>query len=175
MRKWFRRIWLFCGLGLLAFMAWNTQAHGVDPAVLRSSATVRVLDTGALIQFLPAHAALGSGLIFLPGGTIDPDAYAPLLHAVAESGHATVLIRMPWRSAPTAATRQTLWRRIDGVLDSRNPGQSWVLSGHSRGAAFMRAAREHEEGMLKVDVPLMLETPGDYYGRTLLLLKILRR
>jgi pimeloyl-ACP methyl ester carboxylesterase len=120
-------------------MAWNTQAHGVDPAVLRSSATVRVLDTGELIQFLPAHAALGSRLIFLPGGTIDPDAYAPLLRAVAESGHATVLVRMPWRSAPTAATRQTLWQRIDGVLASSDAGQSWVLGGHSRGAALATA------------------------------------
>jgi predicted esterase len=139
MRKWLRRIWLSCGLAFLALMAWNTQAHGVDPAVLRSSATVRVLVTGALIQFLPAHAALGSGLIFLPGGTIDPDAYAPLLRAVAESGHPAVLVKMPWRSAPTAATRHTLWQRIDGVLDSSNPGQSWVLSGHSRGAALATA------------------------------------
>ena len=139
MRKWFRRIWLSCGLAFLAFMAWNTQAHGVDSAVLRSSATVRVLDTGALIQFLPAHVMPGSGLIFLPGGTIDPDAYAPLLRAVAESGHATVLVRMPWRSAPTAATRQTLWQRIDRVLTRSNAGQSWVLGGHSRGAALATA------------------------------------
>lgn len=50
--------------------------------------------------------------------------------------------------------------------------QSIGMTGrHSRGATFMRAAREHEQGMLQVDVPLLLETPGDYYGRTLLLLK----
>jgi len=136
MRKWIRRIWISCGLAFVAFLTWNTQAHGVDPAVFRSTATVRVLDTGALIQFLPTQAAPGAGLIFLPGGTIDPDAYAPLLRAVAESGHAVVLVRMPWRSAPTAGTRQTLWERIDGVLGSRKPGQSWVLGGHSRGAAL---------------------------------------
>lgn len=136
MRKWIRRIWISFGLAFVAFMAWNTQAHGVDPAVFRSSAAVRVLDTGALIQFLPAQAAPGAGLIFLPGGTIDPDAYAPLLRAVAESGHAAVLVKLPWRSAPTASTRQALWQRIDEILEKSKPGESWVLSGHSRGAAL---------------------------------------
>jgi len=83
MRQWIRRIWISCGLAFLAFMAWNITAHGVDPGVLRSSATVRVAETRALTQFLPVQAAPGAGLIFLPGGMIDPDAYAPLLRAVA--------------------------------------------------------------------------------------------
>jgi hypothetical protein len=123
MRKWIRRIWVTGGLAFIVFLAWNIQAHGVDPAVVRSSAKVRVLDTGALLQFLPAQTAPGPGLIFLPGGMIDPDAYAPLLRAVAESGHAAVLVRMPWRSAPTAAMRQTLWKRIDAVVGISKPGQ----------------------------------------------------
>lgn len=136
MRKWIRRIWISCGLAFLAFMAWNITAHGVDPGVLRSSATVRVAETRALTQFLPVQAAPGAGLIFLPGGMIDPDAYAPLLRAVAESGHPAVLVKLPWRTAPIDRTRKTLWHRIDVVLNSSKPGQSWVLGGHSRGAAL---------------------------------------
>lgn len=136
MRTWLRRIWISCGLAFLAFMAWNITAHGVDPAVLQSSGTVRVVETRASTQFLPAQTAPGAGLIFLPGGMIDPDAYAPLLRTVAESGHPAVIVKLPWRSAPTGRMRKSLWNRIDVVLNSSKPGQSWFLGGHSRGAAL---------------------------------------
>jgi pimeloyl-ACP methyl ester carboxylesterase len=148
MRRWIRRIWLSCGLLFTGFMVWSAQAHGVDPAMLKSSANVRVVDTGALIQFLPANAARGAGLVFLPGGGIDPEAYAPLLHSVAESGHAAVLVRMPWRTAPTAGTQRTLWQRIDVVVGKNNPGQAWVLSGHSRGAALASTYMSERSGKL---------------------------
>jgi len=62
---------------------------------------------------------------------------------------------------------------LDEVLSIGGATQQSIgMTGrHSRGEIFMRAAREHEQGMEKVDVPLTLETPGNYYGRTLLLLK----
>src|SRR5688572_62527 len=116
MWKWIRRIWISAGVAFVAFLVWNTQARGVDPAVLRSTSAVRVIDSGALMQFVPAQHTRGAGLVFLPGGMIDPEAYAPLLRAVADSGHTAVLVRMPWRTAPTEAARKTLWNRIDGVI-----------------------------------------------------------
>jgi pimeloyl-ACP methyl ester carboxylesterase len=144
MRKWTRQIWVACGVLFIAFLVLNTQARGVGPEVFRSTAAVQVLDTGELIQFLPTHEAPGAGLIFLPGGGIDPDAYAPLLRSVAESGHSAVIVKVPWRVAPTGATRSTLWRRIAGVLASGGPQQAWVLGGHSRGAVFaLTYATEH--------------------------------
>jgi len=136
MLKWIRRIWIVAGLGFVVFLVWNTQARGVSPTVFRSTSAVRVIDSGALMQFVPAQHARGAGLIFLPGGMIDPDAYAPFLRAVAESGYTAVLIRMPWRTALTEAARKTLWSRIDGVSRNAQPGRRWVLGGHSRGAAL---------------------------------------
>ena len=136
MRKWIRRIWVTCGLAFVAFLLWNTEARGVNAAVLQSTPGVHVLDSGELIQFLPAHEAGGAGLIFLPGGGIDPYAYAPLLRSVADSGHAAVIVKVPWRSAPTDGTRAILWRRIASVVASGGAGKTWVLGGHSRGAVF---------------------------------------
>jgi len=136
MRKWIRRIWVTCGLLFIAFLLWNTEARGVNAAVFQSTPSVRVVDTGELIQFLPTQETGSVGLIFLPGGGIDPDAYAPLLRSVADSGHAAVIVKVPWRSAPTDGTQATLWRRIAGVLASGGAGKTWVLGGHSRGAVF---------------------------------------
>lgn len=174
MRKWTRRAWVLCGLAFVAFLVFNTQARGVDRRVFQSTGTVRVLDTGELLQFLPTHEAPGAGLIFLPGGGIDPDAYAPLMRAVAEAGHAAVLVKVPWRSAPTAATRNTLWRRISNARAAGPAGTRWVLGGHSRGAAF--AVAYTSEYPRQMDGLALIGTTHprdmDLYKSTLPMLKI---
>jgi len=141
-RTWLRRIWVSAGLGFVAWLAWNAQANGVSAAVFEPSATVSVVDTGGVVQFLPRTTSPNSpGLIFLPGAMVEPAAYAPLLRAVAEAGYPAMLVPLPWRSAPTAANRAAVWSRIAGLLGDSH---RWVLSGHSRGAALTaRFAGEH--------------------------------
>lgn len=136
LRKWGRLFWVACGIIFIVFLVSNTRARGVDSATFRSTSNVRVLDTGDVIQFLPTHEAPGAGIIFLPGGGIDPVAYAPLMRSVAESGHSAVIVKVPWRVAPTAGARRDLWLRIARVLATGGPGKPWVLGGHSRGAVF---------------------------------------
>ena len=136
MRKWVRLIWVACGILFVVFIVWNTRARGVAPETFLSTSHVRVLDTGDVIQFLPTHEAPGAGIIFLPGGEIDPVAYAPLMRSVAESGHSAVIVKVPWRIAPSAGARTDLWLRIVRVLATGGPGKRWVLGGHSRGAVF---------------------------------------
>jgi pimeloyl-ACP methyl ester carboxylesterase len=174
MRKWTRRIWILAGLLFIAFIMWSAQARGVDPAVFRSTDSVRVVDTGAVIQFIPANPAPGAGLIFLPGGGIDPDAYAPLLRSIAESGHPAVLVKLPWRLAPTAGMRNTLWKRIDAVRSSAAPGTSWVLGGHSRGAAFSVAYTSDHPNQMGGLALIGTTHPRDVdlYGSKLPVLKI---
>ena len=147
MRKWIRRIWAGAGLCFTAWLAWNAQAHGVDPALLQSSEAVAVRDSGAILQFTPRRDSASAGLIFLPGGAVDPHAYVPLLRAVAEAGHPVVLVRLPWRAAPTAASRRVVWDRILAISTS-NPDRRWILAGHSRGAALgARFAGEHPDAL----------------------------
>jgi pimeloyl-ACP methyl ester carboxylesterase len=90
-------------------------------------------------------ATSAAGLIFLPGATIEPKAYAPLLRAVAEAGYPVALVRLPFRMAPTAASLAAVWDRIRGVLASM-PNRHWILAGHSRGAALSaQFAAEHPD------------------------------
>jgi pimeloyl-ACP methyl ester carboxylesterase len=148
MRTWIRRIWLAAGLSFTAWLVWNAQAHGVSPGLLQSSKAVWVRDSGAVLMFAPRRDTTSAGLIFLPGGSIDPHAYVPLLRAVAEAGYPAALVRLPWRAAPTASSQRVVWGRILGIV-SRNPGRRWILAGHSRGAALSaRFAGEHPEALV---------------------------
>ncbi len=143
-RQWLRRLWVVAGLSFTGWLVWNAQAHGVDPALRQSGDSVVVQDAGAVLRLLPRDSTPKAGLLFLPGGGVDPVAYLPLLHRVAAAGHPVVLVRLPWRSAPTAASRAEVWRRLAAARagDSTRP---WVLAGHSRGAA-LAARYVGEEG-----------------------------
>ena len=134
-RRWFRRVWAVGGLTFTAWLVWNAQAHGVDPALARSSATIEVRDSAGVLWLVPRDSTRKAGLLFLPGGAVDPRAYLPLLHRVAAAGHPVALVRLPWRSAPTAGSRAEVWRRIAGAA-GRDSSRPWVLAGHSRGAAL---------------------------------------
>ena len=135
MRKWIRRIWVTAGMGSIAWLFWNAQARGVEPAMLRSSGAVVVSDSGGIIRLTPNPPTAAAGLIFLPGATIEPKAYAPLLRAVAEAGHPVALVRLPLRMAPTASSRASVWGRIARTITTA-PVRPWILAGHSRGAAL---------------------------------------
>ena len=147
MRKWIRRIWVTAGIGSIGWLFWNAQAHGVDSALLQSTQAVAVSDSGAVLRFTPRTLTAGPGLIFLPGATIEPEAYVPLLRAVAESGHEVALVRLPWRMAPTASSQAVVWERIDRIRMA-SPARPWILAGHSRGAALAaQFAGAHPEAM----------------------------
>jgi pimeloyl-ACP methyl ester carboxylesterase len=78
---------------------------------------------------------------------VDPVAYAPLLRAVAEAGFPVALVRLPWRLAPTPSSRTVVWERIAAIL-AGDSSRSWLLAGHSRGAALSaQYAAEHSQGL----------------------------
>lgn len=143
MRKWIRRIWVAAGLGFMAWLFWNAQAHGVKSELLQSSESVVVTDSGRLLRFTPRVDTSTVGMIFLPGAPVDPKAYVPLLRAVAEAGYRTVLVRLPWRAAPTASSQAVVWQLIAST-QATVPARRWILAGHSRGAALSaRFVGEH--------------------------------
>jgi pimeloyl-ACP methyl ester carboxylesterase len=165
-RKWIRRIWLMAGLTFTVWLIWNAQAHGVDPALLRSSDAVSVRDSAAVLRFSPLRDTASAGLIFLPGGAVDPRAYVPLLRAVAEAGYPAALVRLPWRAAPTAASRREVWGRIRAIV-AKDSHRRWILAGHSRGAALSaRLAGEHPEAFAGL-VLIATTHPKDFSLATL--------
>ena len=136
-----RRIWITAGLLFTAvFVGWSLlafRATAAAHAALGSDALVVVEETELGWSFRPASRAAGTApanLLFLPGGMVDPAAYAPVAREVAAAGHTVLLLRLPWRGAFGQADGPDFVETVRGAMD-RLPGP-WVLAGHSRGGAI---------------------------------------
>jgi pimeloyl-ACP methyl ester carboxylesterase len=142
-------VWVRAGLALLVLMPlamyvmfrpWN-----VDAAVWQNSDGVRVSieDAGLVLEPMVDR---GPGLLVLPGCPVDPRAYAPLARRIADAGHLAVVLRIPYRCAPTPALERALDDRLASLL-VRWPDRRFVLAGHSRGGAH--TARIAASGKLR--------------------------
>jgi pimeloyl-ACP methyl ester carboxylesterase len=140
LKVWHRRIrilWVTGGLAFTAWIIWNMQAHGVPAAARESSPLVSVREGDGATVFLPEGAAADrAGLVFLPGGAVDPAAYLPFVRAVADAGWPVALVRLPWRMAFSESAQIEVWRRVTEVRRSWGASRPIVLGGHSRGAAM---------------------------------------
>jgi pimeloyl-ACP methyl ester carboxylesterase len=134
---WIRRIWVSAGTLFMLWMIWNMQAHGVDSALLQSSSTVTVTTHGDMTIFTPATVdSTASAVAFLPGGGVDPHAYAPLVRRIAESGVPIALVRLPWRMAFSESAQAETWARVVRARTLLGESRPLILAGHSRGAAL---------------------------------------
>lgn len=133
-RRRFRIAWATAGVLFTVWVVWNLQAHGVPADLRASSATVTVSEREGATVFMPARAPLErTGLLFIPGGGVDPDAYLPFVRAVADAGWPVALVRLPWRMAFTDSGQIEVWRRVQDVRASWGRSRPIVLGGHSRG------------------------------------------
>lgn len=124
------------GLLFLAWLVWSFQAHGVPDAVYESDARVRVEEVEGSWRFAPVGEARPVGLVWLPGGMVDPRAYTPIARALAEAGYPVVLVELPFRMARTPEREQQVLERARAARRAMGPDVPWVLAGHSRGAAI---------------------------------------
>jgi pimeloyl-ACP methyl ester carboxylesterase len=133
-----RAVWVAAGVSVLVYLALSFSAWGVGDSVLRSDDAVTVVETDRAIDIAPARKDSGAALLFFPGGLVHPDAYAPLLRMVAESGHRAVLVKLPslgGRHAAGAEGRREAVRRGLEIIGN-DPARSWVVAGHSLGGAI---------------------------------------
>jgi pimeloyl-ACP methyl ester carboxylesterase len=117
-------------------MVWSFQAHDLPADTFVSDAQVSVLHVDGSWRFTPLAGGRGAGLVFLPGGMVDPRAYAPIARELARSGYPTAIVELPLRMARTAEAEQTVRRRAQNARAALGEGLRWVLAGHSRGAAI---------------------------------------
>ena len=138
LRGWIRRVWVTAGLLFTAWLTWNLQARGVPASVYESDPSIEVVSSADFTVFLPRDttASPGRAVVFLPGGLVDPDAYAPIVRALAARGLRGALVKLPFRSAATAAMREQLRARIEAAHARLGVDVPLVLAGHSRGAAL---------------------------------------
>jgi pimeloyl-ACP methyl ester carboxylesterase len=136
-RRWVRRIWVTGGLAFTAWIAWNLQARGVPASVRDQSEAVQVQQQASITIFAPGGAPADAvGLIFLPGGLVDPDAYLPVVRRVAEAGVHAALVDLPYRSGFTEASQAEVWQRVLRVRTLWGANRPVAIAGHSRGAAL---------------------------------------
>jgi pimeloyl-ACP methyl ester carboxylesterase len=140
----------------MLYVALSFSERGVADDVLETDAGVSVFESERSITFIPRRQEQRSALLFVPGGMVDPHAYAPLLRRVAESGHAAVLVRLPslgGRHAMGESGRQETVRRARSVMENA-PDRSWIVAGHSLGghlaARVVHGAPDLTEGLVLI-------------------------
>jgi dienelactone hydrolase len=72
----------------------------------------------------------GKGLIYYPGGLVEPEAYAATAQGIADAGYLVVIPKMPLNLAFTGINR------ADGIRTDFPEIESWVIGGHSLGGAM---------------------------------------
>lgn len=144
-RKIVRIVWPLAGLTFMAWLWWSFRAHNLPEGVMDSDTAVTVTETRQTITFQPTNPST-TGLIFYPGAMVEPTAYAPLARTMAEAGYLTLIVKLPWGTAPLASHEAQLWQTTQAHMAAASEVQQWVLSGHSRGAAIAaRTVFEHED------------------------------
>lgn len=133
------RIWITTGATVgIVFVVWSLLAYRATAAAhqaMRSDAAVTVTTGDGSWSFTPRMPS-AAGLIFFPGGLVDPVAYAPLMHAIAAAGHPSVLVQVPTRGAFGGADSPAVLSRA--LLAARSHGhvRAWVIAGHSLGGVI---------------------------------------
>lgn len=127
----------FLGLLLIAFTAggylfWASDGVPASDralAAMRSDQQVLVSD-GSWIAFMPVAKTVDSGIIFYPGGQVDPRGYAPLMRELSSHGHLAVIARMPFNLAVMDINR------AEAIMAAYPEIKTWVIAGHSLGGVM---------------------------------------
>ena len=132
-----RRVWATLGsIAFVGFLLWCLIAYRASAearAGLITDSLVSVSAGDGLWSFAPAYPREPTvRVLFLSGALVDPEAYAPLLHALAAHGYPGYLLALPWRGAFGRADGEDFLEHVRSVVDTI-PG-AWVIAGHSRGA-----------------------------------------
>lgn len=118
-------------IGTVGIFVWSETgtypAKMVALSALKSTDRVTITQD-KLIVFAPSEET-GAGLIFYPGGLVEPAAYAPILHQIAEKGILVVITPMPFNLAILNTNA------ANAVIDNFPRISHWTVAGHSLGGA----------------------------------------
>ncbi len=134
-RRWLRIAFPVWAVVSTAWFLQSFRTRGVGDTLLASDAGVVVERDGRRLSYAPRRNVAPRGLLFLTGGGVAVEAYAPLLRPLAEEGHRVVILGLPYRLAPLEQHKQQAVAEARAILDG-GQAESWVLAGHSLGAAL---------------------------------------
>ena len=131
-------------IGVLGVLIWSRTgtypAKMVAETALESTGKVTITQDQWIV-FEP-NEETDTGLIFYPGGLVEPTAYAPILHKIAEEGVLVIITPMPLNLAilNTGAASE--------VIDAYPQISTWILAGHSLGGASAAIFAENNPGAI---------------------------
>jgi hypothetical protein len=136
LKRAFKKFWwilpLILILILAGFVIWaETPARPMPEALAAMQSDTKVtVESGGWISFTPQSSTPTQGLIFYPGGRVDPRAYAPLARGLAEKGYLTVIAPMPLNLAVFSPARAA------EIIAAYPEITTWAIAGHSLGGAM---------------------------------------
>ena len=171
-----RILWVTFGILFILWMANSFRARGFDKSILESDSKVAVAETSRFISFRPNASSQPVGLIFFPGGMVQPEAYAPMSRTIAEQGYSVFIVKLPLGSAPLKSQEADVINQALEIISSNESIQHWFVGGHSRGAAIAsRFAYAHGasfDGLILIGTSHPKEQAFDLSSTTLTVTKI---
>jgi hypothetical protein len=142
--------WLAISLGILlilgaaVFVIWGLNpAQPMDESLAAMISTdIVTVQSEPWLVFSPTRVAPTTGLIFYPGGHVDPRAYAPAAHKIADNGYLAVIVPMPLNLAVFGTGK------AGDVMSAYPDIQNWVIAGHSLGGSMAANFADSHPGSL---------------------------
>jgi len=174
--KILRALWITFGILFILWMANSFRARGFDKSIQESDSQITIAETNRFISFRPNASSQPVGLIFFPGGMVQPEAYAPMSRTIAEQGYNVFIVKLPFGSAPLESQEADVMNQALEIISANESIQYWVVGGHSRGAAIAsRFAYKHGDsfdGLILIGTSHPKEAAFDLSNSTLAVTKI---
>jgi hypothetical protein len=128
--------------GLFIWSATSTYPAGQTAlTALEPSSTVNVSQEQWIV-FAP-ETETDVGVVFYPGGLVEPEAYTPVLRELAEQGVLVVITPMPLNLAIFNTNE------ANDVVEAYPGISHWVIAGHSLGGAAASIYAENNAGKIQ--------------------------
>jgi len=157
-----KRLFVWLGAALIVATAitvgyLGTPYHGTPESIAAVEDDPRVsvdrTDDGYVLQ--PAGTEPEAGVVFYPGGRVDPDAYVGSLAALPREANVTVVVpKLPLNLAVVGyglAQNGVRSHAADGAMAEHPEVDEWYVGGHSLGGAMAcryAATNDDVEGLL---------------------------
>jgi dienelactone hydrolase len=146
------------GFSIWAYTPLGPMEEALD--ALENSPSVIVEETEWIV-FSPVNNKKNTGLIFYPGGRVDPRSYAPAAHKIAAMGIKTVIVPMPFNLAVFGADKAA------AVIEEYPDIERWIIAGHSLGGSMAaRFAINHLEDVDGLVLWAAYPASGDDFKNT---------
>lgn len=124
-----------CVVAVGGFVVWAQSPHSADPEALaqaNESPGVRIDVAPDVVVVEPTEAEPDTGIVFYPGGRVEPEAYAASWAPIVAEGGVRVLIpSMPLNLAVFDTDRAD-----DTVAEHGGDVENWYVGGHSLGGSM---------------------------------------